>query len=286
MNNGMKNTSDTRVTSFLRICVGLLLVPATLLLLVFCFCTGRPYPPTLTPWEQLGFRYWIGLIESQENLTPRFCCFSVCGGYYATVSQRKADGKDEVLDMHVFDLATRQPICVIEGLAYAPSTIRLSADKRLVQVESDHELTVYWRPPGDDATLIELNPNGVPIGGVYNSEVGVRRICAMLSAIISDKAPDRKHRSLEAEARATRAIYFDRNIPPKALVDAVEGLELWDLSTQRRNWLIPRPFLRDLLILPDKERFITVNNFREIQVHPWKMAASLRPIRRTVRFGD
>ena len=272
MNDVMKNTSDTRVTSFLRICLGLLFVPATVFLLVFCFCTGRPCPPTLVPWEQLGFRYWMGLDDILKDRAPRFCCFSACGNYYVTVTPCKFNQIGEVLDLQVFDLATRQPFCLIEGLADAPSTFRVSPDKQLVQVELTDTLTVYCWPQDGCNTLIKHKEYRVAIGGVYNSKGGVS-----LGMLMSNDALSLKNRLPEVLALTTFAIYFDRQIPLKALVHGAGVLELWDLSSQRRDWQISRFFfIEPIMILPDKERFITLSCFREIEVRSLKDGRNLR----------
>ena len=262
----MKNASDLRVNSILRICVGLLLVPATVFLLALFLCTGQPYPPTLIPWEQLGFRYWIGLNDILKDRTPRFCCFSACGDYYGTVIPRNPDGTRELFDLQIFDLATRQPFCLIEGLAYVPSAFRLSLDKQLVQVEAGSMMPVYVWPSGGGKTLIEREPHGLEIGGVYNSEAGVIQAYARLRALMLNTAPDPNSSVIKMHQLSIKAVYFNRGIPPKAFVHARGVIELWDLASQRRDWQILGPFFIEPLILPDQERFVTVSGFHEIQV--------------------
>jgi hypothetical protein len=136
-----------------------------------------------------------------------------------------------------------------------------------VQVESRDTMPMYCWPPGGGNTLIEVKAKGLAIGGIYTSRGDWWQNYDVLYAMILNIAPDLIDSFLALNKQSFCAIYFDHRIPLKVLCSGSGVIELCDLSTNQRQWQISGPFASLApLILPDKERLITVSDINEIQI--------------------
>jgi hypothetical protein len=240
------------------------------------------------PWSELGFQ---GRLEGRykhelDKRTPIFACFSACGEYYATLAWPSNSGgptESDGPDVVIRDIEQNRSACIVKRPPDIPSVFRISPDGKSVEIEfGSHLLRTYHWPTGDYKNL-NLSSWELPAGaGEFDSTGNFLLVTGKWDCDILNNKTVSRERLLTFPRSGDKYIlvgYFDRQDRPKAIVQSGGFLELWDLSTQKYDWISKQAISPtgeetgrekvsyldlDGLVSPDKTRFVMAHRGKGI----------------------
>ena len=232
--------------SKVRWSIGILLAPVTLLTLLLFFTGRGPVPAqTLVSWEELGSQpSWTQ--DYRKDDAPRFMCFSACGEYYAILIPHLGSPDQSWGDLVIHELSSKQTVCVIKSVERYISIVRISPDKKLLDIETpggSQSISLYCWPSGEPKERIQMpewqNDRYQSYLGRFDSTGNLFLITGTNLADILDTRNWSRKRLIDfpdGQDLRIQAGFFDRQNRPKILVQSGGNAEVWDLAKGRRDW--------------------------------------------------
>jgi hypothetical protein len=232
--------------SKVRFSIGLLLAPIALLSVLLFFTGEGPLPAkALVSWEELGCQpSWTQ--DYRKDHAPRFMCFSACGEYYAVLIPHLESPDQSRGDLVIHELSSKQTVSVIKSVERYISIVRISPDKKLLDIETPggtQSISLYCLPSGEPIERILMpdwqNNTYQSYRGEFDSTGNLFLITGTNLADILDTRNWSRKRLIDfpdGQELPIQAGFFDHQNRPRILVQSGGNAEVWDLAKRRRDW--------------------------------------------------